>query len=110
LIQVIVNLAVNAMQAMEQAGSPERKLTIRTTLPDAATVCCSVEDSGPGIASEHVDRLFERFFTTKNDGPGLGLAICRSIVEACGGQIAADNESVHGGARFYFVLPRAAGH
>ena len=105
--QVIVNLAVNAMQAMEQAGSPERKITIRTAMPDAATLCCAVEDSGPGISSEHPDRLFKSFFTTKENGMGLGLPICRSIIEAHRGRIAADNASAHGGARFYFTLPTA---
>jgi PAS domain S-box-containing protein len=107
LQQVIVNLAVNAMQAMAQAGSPERKITIRTATPDAATLCCTVEDSGPGIAPDHLDRLFDTFFTTKESGMGMGLSICRSIIEAHGGRIAADNESAHGGARLYFTLPAA---
>lgn len=106
--QVIVNLAVNAMQAMEHAQSAERRITIRTEVSDAngkATLRCSVEDSGPGIAADHLERLFESFFTTKPDGMGMGLPICRSIIEAHGGQIEADNESVHHGARFYFTLP-----
>jgi PAS domain S-box-containing protein len=105
--QVIVNLAVNAMQAIEQAGSLERKITIRTAMPDAATLCCAVEDSGPGIAPEHLGCLFDSFFTTKENGMGMGLSICRSIIEAHGGRIAADNESAHGGARLYFTLPAA---
>ncbi|WP_316251794.1 sensor histidine kinase [Paraburkholderia sp. UCT31] len=105
LQQVIVNLLVNAMQAMEQAGSPERKITIRTTVRDASTLCCAIEDSGPGIAPEHVGRLFESFFTTKENGMGLGLPICRSILESHHGRIAADNASAHGGARFYFTIP-----
>src|SRR5262249_12989846 len=109
LQQVIVNLAVNAIQAMAQAGSPERKLTIRTAIPDAATLCCVVEDSGPGIALEHLDRLFSGFFTTKESGMGMGLSICRSIVEVHGGRIVADNGSAHGGARFYFTLPAGDG-
>jgi PAS domain S-box-containing protein len=107
LQQVIVNLAVNAMQAMAEAGSSERKITIRTTMSDAATLCCSVEDSGPGIAVEHRNRIFDSFFTTKQDGMGMGLPICHSIIEAHGGRIAADNQSAHGGARFYFHLPHA---
>jgi predicted ATPase/signal transduction histidine kinase len=107
LQQVIVNLAVNAMQAMDQARSPHRRITIRTFMPDFTTLRCSIEDSGPGIVSEDLNRLFESFFTTKPDGMGMGLPICRSIIEAHGGRIEADNDSAHGGARFYFELPAA---
>lgn len=107
LQQVIVNLAVNAMQAMEQADSPQRRMTISTSMPNAATVRCAIEDSGPGLTSDHVAHLFERFFTTKENGMGMGLAICRSIIEAHNGWIAADTGSAHGGARFYFTLPAA---
>jgi signal transduction histidine kinase len=74
---------------------------------DAATICCSVEDSGPGIAPENLDRIFDSFFTTKQDGMGMGLPICHSIIEAHGGRIAGDSKSSHGGARFYFYLPHA---
>lgn len=107
LQQVIVNLAVNAMQAMEQANSETHRITIRTSVPDVTTLRCSVEDSGPGISSDHIRLLFESFFTTKPDGMGLGLPICRSIIESHGGHITADNESIHGGARLYFELPAA---
>ena len=68
---------------------------------------CSVEDSGPGIEPQHVTRLFDSFFTTKDSGMGMGLRICRSVIEAHGGRIAADNGSPHGGARFFFTLPVA---
>ena len=81
---------------------------IRTAVPDSASVRCSVEDSGPGIEPQHVTRLFDSFFTTKDGGMGMGLRICRSVIEAHGGLIAADNESAHGGARFYFTLPFAS--
>jgi signal transduction histidine kinase len=104
---VIVNLTVNAIQAMEQAQSEQREITIRVTVPDAVTLCCAVEDSGPGIAHEHLDSLFESFFTTKENGMGMGLRICRSIIKAHGGHFSVDNESVHGGARFSFTLPFA---
>jgi predicted ATPase/signal transduction histidine kinase/GAF domain-containing protein len=107
LQQVIVNLAVNSMQAMEQATSERREITIRVAAHDAATLWCAVEDSGPGIAPAHLGSLFESFFTTKENGMGMGLPICRSIIEAHGGRISADNESAHGGARFHFTLPMA---
>jgi signal transduction histidine kinase len=68
---------------------------------------CSVEDSGPGIKAEHISRLFESFFTTKDSGMGMGLRICRSVIEAHGGSIGADNASSEGGARFFFMLPVA---
>jgi signal transduction histidine kinase len=68
-------------------------------------VCCMVEDSGPGIDPTQIPRLFDTFFTTKDAGMGMGLPICRSIVEAHGGYIRADNDSVLGGARFSFTLP-----
>lgn len=105
LQQVIVNLVVNAMQAVEHAGKSEGQITIRTTLPDAFHVCCAVEDSGGGIPPEHLLSLFDKIFTTKANGMGMGLRIARTIVEAHGGKIEADNESVHGGARFRFTLP-----
>jgi len=107
LQQVVVNLAVNAMQAMAQAASTNRNIIIRTAVPDPASVRCSVEDSGPGVEPQHITRLFDSFFTTKDGGMGMGLRICRSVIEAHGGRIAADNESSHGGARFYFTLPVA---
>jgi signal transduction histidine kinase len=103
--QVIVNLTVNAIQAMAHAERPQRTPVIRTTLSDPHTLCCTFEDSGPGIKPEHLDYLCDSFFTTKDAGMGLGLPICRSIIEAHGGYIRADNESACGGARFSFTLP-----
>jgi PAS domain S-box-containing protein len=104
LQQVIVNLAVNAMQAMASAECSERRISIQTAMPDAVTLCCSVEDTGPGLRPEHADRLFESFFTTKDGGMGMGLPICRSIIEALGGSITARNRA-GGGACFSFTLP-----
>ncbi|QDF37206.1 ATP-binding protein [Bradyrhizobium symbiodeficiens] len=109
LQQVIVNLAINAVQALSQAGYGDRRIVISTITQDAATLCCSVEDNGPGIAAEHLDRLFESFFTTKDNGMGMGLPICRSIVEAHGGRIGAEGHGVNGGARFWFTLPLSPG-
>jgi PAS domain S-box-containing protein len=107
LQQVFVNLTVNAIHAMAQMETERRKLIIRTTLSDSHTLCCTLEDSGPGIKPEHLDHLFDSFFTTKDAGTGmgLGLAISRSIIEAHGGCIRADNESTYGGARFSFTFP-----
>ena len=100
LMQVIVNLIVNAIQAVEDTD--ERHIWIRTrSLPE--TVECTVEDSGPGVPAEHAARLFDSFFTTKDGGLGIGLPICRSIIEAHGGSIKAENRPK--GARFVFTLP-----
>jgi PAS domain S-box-containing protein len=108
LQQVVVNLGINAVQAMAHAASGRRQLAIRTMLTGRNTLCCTLEDSGPGIKSDHLTQLFERFFTTNDGGMGMGLPISRSIIEAHGGQIRADNESAFGGARFSFTLPAAA--
>ena len=108
LQQVVVNLGINAVQAMAHATTGRRQLAIRTMLTGRNTLCCTLEDSGPGIKSDHLTQLFERFFTTNDGGMGMGLPISRSIIEAHGGQIRADNESAFGGARFSFTLPAAA--
>jgi C4-dicarboxylate-specific signal transduction histidine kinase len=105
LNQVIVNLAINAVQAMVQSGTGRRSISIRTVLSDPRTVCCVIEDSGPGIDPTHLSYLFDSFFTTKDTGMGMGLSICRSIIEAHDGHIQADNKSALGGARFRFALP-----
>jgi len=104
LQQVIVNLTVNALQAMTQLAPAERTISVRTMLSDPETVRCSNEDGGPGIDPEHLPHLFDSFFTTKDTGMGMGLAICQSIIEAHGGRIRAENKSALGGARFSFDL------
>ncbi|OSJ03678.1 hypothetical protein BSZ18_30670 [Bradyrhizobium canariense] len=105
LQQVIVNLVVNAVQAITISEVARRDIAIRTQQIDSETVCCIVEDSGPGIDAEHLPRLFDSFFTTKATGMGLGLPIARSIIEAYNGTIRADNSSSLGGARLIIELP-----
>jgi PAS domain S-box-containing protein len=105
LQQVVLNLAINAVQAMAQSESARRRIFIRTMLSAPERVCCSIEDSGPGIDAADLPHLFERFFTTKETGMGMGLPISQSIIEAHGGNIRADNNSTLGGARFSFTLP-----
>jgi signal transduction histidine kinase len=92
---------------MAQSGTTRRVLAVATARFDADKLICSVEDSGPGIAQEHLDRLFQSFFTTREAGMGLGLSISRSIIEGYGGSLRADNGSAYGGARFTFTLPTA---
>ena len=104
--QVLINLVSNAFEAMNGASSSQRKVEIATEKNGDGTVRMSVRDYGAGISEEARQRMFEQFFTTKEEGLGMGLAIVRSIIEAHGGKISAENMN-GGGARFYFVLPTA---
>lgn len=101
LQQVIVNLAVNAIQAM--AESPRARHLIVETRAQDGGLLITIEDTGPGIAADQLDRLFDSFYTTKQGGMGMGLPICRSILESLGGRIAAANGA--SGARFTVTLP-----
>jgi len=98
--QVMVNLIRNAVEAMET--STTRRLSIRTRRHSKDLVLVSVTDSGQGFAPENMERLFEPFFSTKGEGMGLGLSICRTIVESLGGSISA--EQTVDGMRFSFTL------
>ncbi|WP_420145169.1 ATP-binding protein [Sphingobium sp.] len=89
--QVVVNLVVNAIQAVDQSGAIMREVELRTHPAPDGGVELTVRDTGPGIAAEHLPRLFDSFFTTKADGVGMGLAICRSIVENHCGTLTLDN-------------------
>ena len=104
LQQVILNLIVNAIEAMSEANEAPRELLISTgkTEPDAVFV--AVQDTGPGLTPENLERLFDAFYTTKVDGMGMGLSICRSIIEAHGGRLWATANSPHG-AIFQFTVP-----
>jgi PAS domain S-box-containing protein len=104
LQQVIMNLLVNGIQAMSAVTGRRRELRIRTCEHETDQILVAVEDSGTGIEPEHVGRLFNAFFTTKPDGMGMGLSICRSIIEAHGGRLWATANVPHG-ATFQFTLP-----
>jgi two-component system sensor kinase FixL len=103
LQQVLLNLIVNASDAMGDNPPRDRALTIATA-EEGTTVRFSVTDRGPGVAAGLIDAVFEPFVTSKPQGLGLGLAICRSIIAAHGGRIWAANNSSRG-ATFSFVLP-----
>jgi signal transduction histidine kinase len=106
LQQVILNLVVNGLESMSAIAPGLRHLTIRTAQPDTDWVEVTVQDTGPGISAEILGRIYEPFFSTKPDGLGMGLSICRSIVEAHGGRLQASNNP-EGGATFVFALPVA---
>ena len=105
LQQVVVNLALNALHALE--GRSGGQITVRTTRQDHDHIILDLEDNGPGVAEGHLAHLFDSFFTTKPDGMGIGLSLCRSIVEAHHGQIEGANLA-QGGARFSVRLPVAS--
>jgi PAS domain S-box-containing protein len=104
LQQVILNLLVNAIEAMSGMSKGPRELVISTAKSDSEGLLVAVRDSGPGLAPESVDRLFESFYTTKPSGLGMGLSICRSIIEAHNGRLWAAANTPHG-AVFQFTLP-----
>lgn len=104
LQQVVINLLVNSIQAMSSPDISRRGLDLLTSQDQDGRVIFSVHDSGPGIAEKDIDKIFESFFTTKDAGMGIGLAICRSIITAHGGGISAANHP-SGGAAFQFWLP-----
>jgi PAS domain S-box-containing protein len=106
LQQVLLNLILNAIEAMSQVHDRPRQLTIVSRQDGASTVIVEVRDCGSGLEAERVERLFEPFYTTKAEGIGIGLSISRSIVEAHGGRLWATPNSPHG-AVFCFSLPVA---
>src|SRR5271157_5746859 len=104
LQQVILNLIVNAMEAMSGVGDRPRELVVVTGASDSNDVFVEVRDSGPGLYPANLPRLFESFYTTKEEGMGMGLSISHSIIEAHGGRLGATANQPHG-AVFRFTLP-----
>jgi C4-dicarboxylate-specific signal transduction histidine kinase len=103
LQQVLVNLITNAMEAMMENKRP-RILRIKSATHDPLGVMVSVADTGPGIDPAVANRIFNPLFTTKSSGMGLGLAICRSIIEGHDGRLSVSS-AAEGGSVFQFVLP-----
>jgi PAS domain S-box-containing protein len=104
LQQVIINLMMNGIEAMQSVTDRPRELVIRSRQDETQQVLVSVTDCGVGISAENADRLFNPFFTTKSGGMGMGLSICRSIMEAHDGRLWATADVPHG-ATFQFTLP-----
>jgi len=106
LRQVILNLIMNAVEAMVSVSDGARVLRVRSENHGDEGVLVAIEDSGSGITPKDMDRIFETFFTTKSEGMGMGLSICRSIVESHGGRISASRANPRGSV-FQFFLPTA---
>jgi C4-dicarboxylate-specific signal transduction histidine kinase len=104
LQQVILNLIRNASDAMRDIDDRQRDLAIKTAKTEPDGLLVTIQDSGPGIDPTKLDRIFDTFYTTKPDGLGMGLSVCRTIVEAHGGKLWATAAGPHG-AIFQFTLP-----
>jgi signal transduction histidine kinase len=104
LQQVVLNLTLNATEAMSTVDGGARDLLISTGQSRTNGVLVAVRDSGPGIDPQHIERVFDAFYTTKSRGVGMGLSICRSIIDAHGGRLWADANEPRG-AVFQFTLP-----
>jgi hypothetical protein len=104
LQQVVLNLVLNAAEAMSAVKEGTRDLLISSEQSRTNGVLVAVRDSGPGIDPEHIERVFDAFYTTKSSGVGMGLSICRSIIDAHGGRMWADANEPRGAA-FQFTLP-----
>jgi C4-dicarboxylate-specific signal transduction histidine kinase len=106
LQQIVLNLILNAVEAMSAADEDVRELSISTERSGADDTLVAVRDSGPGIEPERRDHVFDAFYTTKPNGLGIGLSICRSIIDANGGRLWAEANAPRG-AVFKFTLPHA---
>jgi signal transduction histidine kinase len=104
LQQLLMNLMLNGIEAMKDTGGV---LTMKSQLGEDGQIQISIHDTGPGLPQGKADQIFDAFFTTKPQGSGMGLAICKSIVESHGGRIWANDDDGRG-ATFYFTLRTAA--
>jgi signal transduction histidine kinase len=104
LQQVMLNLILNALQAMSAVSEGARQVIITTRQIESNDLCVGVQDTGHGLSPETLSRLFEPFYTTKPNGMGMGLVICRSIIEAHGGRLWASACEPRG-ALFQFAIP-----
>lgn len=108
LQQVLLNLILNGCDAMAPSLPEERQLVVETRVAEPGFILVAVSDRGPGLAPEMIERIFKPFFSTKKQGLGMGLSICRAIIGAHGGRLWADNNA-EGGARFCFTLRTVGG-
>ena len=104
LLQVMVNLIINAIEAMSPHAAGARDLLIRTVKTKSGSVLVAVCDSGPGVDPANLERIFDAYFTTKADGLGMGLSICRAIIQAHGGRLSATRGAAQG-TILQFTLP-----
>ena len=108
LQQVVLNIMLNAFDAMKQCPASERKVKLQAGAHGVESIKVAVTDCGTGLSGDNLDKIFQPFYTSKKDGLGIGLSICRSIVEAHGGRLWAENNNGTG-ATFYFTLPVGGG-
>jgi two-component system, LuxR family, sensor kinase FixL len=104
LQQVVLNLLLNAFDAMKECPASAREVKLQSERNDAGLIQVAVSDRGSGLTGDKLDQIFKPFYTTKGEGLGMGLSICRSIIEAHRGQLWAENNA-DGGATFYFTVP-----
>ena len=106
LQQVFLNLVLNAIESMTGVAPRERVLTVGSRVGESETVEITIEDSGVGVAPTDAERIFDAFYTTKSEGIGMGLFICRSIIESHGGRLWVSPRAPHGSI-FHVTLPSA---
>jgi signal transduction histidine kinase len=106
LQQVLLNILLNAFDAMRECQTNDRVVSVQARHLDSRLNVVAVSDRGPGLPNDALEKIFQPFYSTKRDGLGMGLSICRSIIQAHGGALWAEN-CAQGGATFYFTVPIA---